>query len=239
MLSPDALAKPLSQTELKHLADFLRSPVVPEGCLTLEGLDGFICAISVGPDLMRPSEWLTWVWGHQDGPEFASEEEAQAIIGSILRHWNTIQRTVRRNPVTDKDTFAPIIEPSAADVPDDATDSALGAAWAKGFMRGMAPFKKQWDTVLDVEEVHKSFIPILLLNHGTQQDLVHEVLTHAKRRQVIDMLPKAVHSLWAFWRHKERKSAANHPVNPSNSKVGRNDPCPCGSGKKFKKCCLH
>jgi len=20
--------------------------------------------------------------------------------------------------------------------------------------------------------------------------------------------------------------------------VGRNDPCPCGSGKKFKKCCL-
>jgi hypothetical protein len=24
-----------------------------------------------------------------------------------------------------------------------------------------------------------------------------------------------------------------------NSKVGRNYPCPCGSGKKFKKCCLH
>ena len=22
-------------------------------------------------------------------------------------------------------------------------------------------------------------------------------------------------------------------------RVGRNDPCPCGSGKKFKKCCLH
>jgi uncharacterized protein YecA (UPF0149 family) len=22
-------------------------------------------------------------------------------------------------------------------------------------------------------------------------------------------------------------------------KVGRNDPCPCGSGKKYKKCCLN
>ena len=22
-------------------------------------------------------------------------------------------------------------------------------------------------------------------------------------------------------------------------KIGRNDPCPCGSGKKYKKCCLH
>jgi uncharacterized protein YecA (UPF0149 family) len=25
---------------------------------------------------------------------------------------------------------------------------------------------------------------------------------------------------------------------PQHSKVGRNDPCPCGSGKKYKKCCL-
>jgi preprotein translocase subunit SecA len=27
------------------------------------------------------------------------------------------------------------------------------------------------------------------------------------------------------------------PVRRGNQKVGRNDPCPCGSGKKFKKCC--
>lgn len=27
------------------------------------------------------------------------------------------------------------------------------------------------------------------------------------------------------------------PARRSEAKVGRNDPCPCGSGKKFKKCC--
>ena len=27
------------------------------------------------------------------------------------------------------------------------------------------------------------------------------------------------------------------PARPRDP-VGRNDPCPCGSGKKFKKCCL-
>jgi uncharacterized protein YecA (UPF0149 family) len=29
------------------------------------------------------------------------------------------------------------------------------------------------------------------------------------------------------------------PLQPyyGSSKIGRNDPCPCGSGKKFKKCC--
>jgi uncharacterized protein YecA (UPF0149 family) len=24
-----------------------------------------------------------------------------------------------------------------------------------------------------------------------------------------------------------------------SKKIGRNDPCPCGSGKKYKKCCLN
>ena len=28
------------------------------------------------------------------------------------------------------------------------------------------------------------------------------------------------------------------PEAPADKKIGRNDPCPCGSGKKFKKCCL-
>jgi preprotein translocase subunit SecA len=31
--------------------------------------------------------------------------------------------------------------------------------------------------------------------------------------------------------------AAAKPIQSSHSKVGRNDPCPCGSGKKYKKCC--
>jgi preprotein translocase subunit SecA len=31
-------------------------------------------------------------------------------------------------------------------------------------------------------------------------------------------------------------SSSNKPK-PDHSKVGRNDPCPCGSGKKFKQCC--
>jgi uncharacterized protein YecA (UPF0149 family) len=27
------------------------------------------------------------------------------------------------------------------------------------------------------------------------------------------------------------------PIRHAEPKIGRNDPCPCGSGKKFKKCC--
>lgn len=27
------------------------------------------------------------------------------------------------------------------------------------------------------------------------------------------------------------------PITRAEPKVGRNDPCPCGNGRKFKKCC--
>ncbi len=32
---------------------------------------------------------------------------------------------------------------------------------------------------------------------------------------------------------------APQPVRAAGAKVGRNDPCPCGSGKKYKHCCMH
>ncbi len=50
----------------------------------------------------------------------------------------------------------------------------------------------------------------------------------------------------AAFRHKENPAAsapmgrsrpAAHHIESEQPKVGRNDPCPCGSGKKYKKCC--
>jgi len=36
----------------------------------------------------------------------------------------------------------------------------------------------------------------------------------------------------------ETAAAAKKPSRRAEAKVGRNDPCTCGSGKKFKQCCL-
>ena len=52
----------------------------------------------------------------------------------------------------------------------------------------------------------------------------------------------AHHELASFRREQERWVFVNGQMNPKGPprrvvKVGRNDPCPCGSGKKYKKCC--
>ena len=39
------------------------------------------------------------------------------------------------------------------------------------------------------------------------------------------------------WFFHDGKMIGQEPIRREEPKVGRNDPCPCGSGKKFKKCC--
>ncbi|WP_334183852.1 MULTISPECIES: SEC-C metal-binding domain-containing protein [Sphingomonadaceae] len=48
-----------------------------------------------------------------------------------------------------------------------------------------------------------------------------------------DLIP-----IWVEMLHRRRLE--NDPHRPSSikrQKIGRNDPCPCGSGRKYKKCC--
>ncbi len=41
------------------------------------------------------------------------------------------------------------------------------------------------------------------------------------------------------WRIRRNKLFSNQRNKKAEEKPGRNDPCQCGSGKKFKQCCLH
>jgi len=62
--------------------------------------------------------------------------------------------------------------------------------------------------------------------------------------EAAEFIPACVTAIAAYWRGKGPKQISMPlPSGPStkpartSTKVGRNDPCPCGSGKKFKKCC--
>jgi uncharacterized protein len=52
--------------------------------------------------------------------------------------------------------------------------------------------------------------------------------------EIHENLPVIVQALYNFWRNKR---AGRHRSTRRRAKSGRNDPCPCGSGRKFKQCC--
>ena len=51
-----------------------------------------------------------------------------------------------------------------------------------------------------------------------------------------DLIPACVVGIDAFWKDRRGRptKGAGRARRP---KVGRNDPCPCGSGRKYKRCC--
>ena len=64
---------------------------------------------------------------------------------------------------------------------------------------------------------------------------------HLAMEEATEFIPACVTAIAAYWRGKG-STQISMPLMPPRSdrpspKIGRNEPCPCGSGKKFKKCC--
>ena len=57
----------------------------------------------------------------------------------------------------------------------------------------------------------------------------------AKAHQLALEIEANLPAIYRYW--LPRRKAAVETVRREEPKVGRNDDCPCGSGKKFKKCC--
>ena len=234
VLAADDLSRPLEPAERDELAAFLSSVAVGPTCLALEGLDGFLCALAAGPEPLPAAEWLPWVWGSDKEPHYDSGEQAQRIVTLMLRQWNSVRDRVPKNPVTGSGGFVPLL----ADMP---VASEYGQRWASGFMRGMSPYQDNWMAALNDPYVHRTFMPILLLAHGTDLELVDEDVTPESRKRLADMLPMSVHMLWTYWREQKRHQPQGGAVQPllADTHVDRDAPCPCGSGKAFRHCCLH
>jgi len=58
----------------------------------------------------------------------------------------------------------------------------------------------------------------------------------SKLRDAIAPNVRALHAYWLTRRARGVQDLARRDRAPL--RVGRNEPCPCGSGKKYKKCCL-
>ncbi|RVR73132.1 aromatic amino acid transport family protein, partial [Citrobacter freundii] len=75
--------------------------------------------------------------------------------------------------------------------------------------------------------------------HGTEENFaVVEKLTPEAFEESVDAIRLAALDLHAYWMAHPQETPVKVPVKV-DAKVGRNDPCPCGSGKKYKQCCLH
>jgi uncharacterized protein len=222
---------PIDRVDLEALDRFLMSERSPPESMMLSDLDGFLTGIAVGPELVMPSEWLPLIWGGE-APEFADEAEAKAILGAIMGRYNEVLRQVA------DDDLDPVFWA-------DRGGTLIAADWAEGFLQAIMLRADAWERLFKSKRDGQLLIPILALCGNENGESLLGIPPDEEDRimeEAAEFIPACVAAIDAYWREKRRTSmpfAAGTPPQPNHasSKVGRNQPCPCGSGKKFKKCC--
>jgi uncharacterized protein len=224
---------PPDRVDLEALDRFLVSDRSPPESMMLSDLDGFLTGIAVGPELVLPSEWLPLIFGG-DTPEFADEAEARAIVGTIMGRYNKILRQVADDDL-DLVFWA------------DSDGTLIAADWAEGFLQAIMLRADAWERLFKSKRDGRLLVPILALCGDKSGESLLGIPPDEEDRimeEAAEFIPACVTAIAAYWREKRSRHlstpVAEGPPSPSThamTKVGRNDPCPCGSGKKFKKCC--
>ena len=227
-------SKPLTEPELDRLTAVL-DQFGGKAAMNLEMLDGFLVALICGPDLVPPSEYLPEIWGGDIvlEDEFAEKPILETFLSMIMRHWNAIIATLQSG-----DVYLPILL-------EDENGDWHGNDWANGFLRGMEIRREQWAPLMEDEEHGGSLVPIFALanehNPDPEMRSYKEPVDAELRETLIVGASAALVSIYHYFeaeRFLGTASISNDTTfRRSAPKTGRNDPCPCGSGKKFKHCC--
>ena len=223
----------LTDKELDRVAEILGRLRGEDG-MSLEMVDGFFTALICGPDLVMPSEYLEEILGGDlNETVFPGLSQLNEFLNLLMRHWNAIIDNLRSGEV-----FVPLLEQDDQGV-EHAND------WAKGFLRGMILRKESWKELLDDEDHGGALVPIFALANEHHPDPkmrpYKEPITTERRDQLIAALVAGVMMIYRYFEPQRRAPNGIHRESETyrrkSPKIGRNDPCYCGSGKKYKKCC--
>jgi uncharacterized protein len=167
------------------------------------------------------------VWGDFE-PEWENEETFSDILSLLIRHMNGIVQTLMEYP----DDFEPLY---LERIVDDRSYIIVDE-WCEGYHRGTELSPYQWQS--GGEAVAALLNPILSFTAATDWK------GHDNADEDVETIQQAIapnaRELHAYWLTRRDDIPQDELIAKHNQPpVGRDDPCPCGSGKKFKKCCLH
>jgi uncharacterized protein len=227
--------KPLSESELDDLDQFLGSESCSEDAMNVSSLHGYLTALAVGPGPVPPSEWLPLVWG-QEEPIFDSQEEGQRIFTLLMRMFNSVAQELEHG----LGEFAPLLYED--DLDRDEEPYMAARDWCLGFGLGVALRADDWRRLFDDQEAAVLLAPIVAFSsEDAMAEILGEVKGEVDRDLLVSMLPISAVALYEYWQKDRRKFVENLTTESAGGhtapRVGRNDPCICGSGKKYKNCC--
>ena len=238
------LDTPLSRAEEGELDRILRR--VRGNIASYPALDGFLAAVVRAPDMIMPGEFLPILQQGKteaDDLKFQDTAEANRFLELVLRQCNVVQRQIAdfgKMERGERVFYWPPIDVT------EGQEIIHAGEWAEGFLIGTRLRPKDWDRFfdLDLDDAEDSYLfPIFVL--ASERDPDPEMrpfdkpLSNDAKREFLKYAVVGIKKIYdAFENDRRRYDKQRATAAGIGPKVGRNEPCPCGSGKKYKKCCL-
>ena len=225
--------------------------------VSLEWLDGAMTALAAGPRALAVMDWRDRLLGDSWSRAFGDPESDREATAVLQARWAVLLKQLdpellmdavdelRLAPVmlewTDEDKAKLVEDGTIAPGTEDEEIPLTGEVWAHGFMDVLQNFKDEWpeqDVETDTGQLFDETtlrIVMLTLHDPAELDKLRDEMFPGEKLERDDLIQEAlfaVQDLRCYWVQNAPK-----PVTRTVEKLpGRNDPCHCGSGKKFKKC---
>jgi uncharacterized protein len=214
----------LTPADLDRLEALLSAEHLQDS-MTLDALQGFFCAVASAPAPIEPKRWIESALGEH---AFANDDEAREVTDLLKRFFNDTARDLAGETGLDVITY-----------PVEEGEEEL-AVWCEGYLVGVAIADPDWFTAGDDETVDELLFPFMALSGRLKEHALEsgepweegeaeEKLMEGAREAFYETVEEA----YQYWFDTRINRI---PQVREGGKVGRNDPCPCGSGKKYKSC---
>lgn len=243
ILQPSRTIKPMTNDfqlidsqEISRMDDILAKH---ENAMEIGALDGFLTAVALAASTadMTEEDLLPYVFSEEgdpaavpDEPElFKLIEERRRMIKAAFQAGNGLDPVV----LYDLDDDGNTIEPKTLKAVREQLEP-----WASGFLVGASLWQEN-----EYDEAFEGMMPIFNLApsiidqmHEEDPDTFNLESYHQDDDKPYS-LQEGLYDLVEAAFNLRKELAPNQPIRREEKRVGRNDPCPCGSGKKYKQCC--
>ncbi|MFN3861132.1 MAG: UPF0149 family protein [Roseateles sp.] len=245
----------LTDAEFAELDELLAATPAPLQPLDASMLDGYLCGVIVQPRLIPMDEWLPNIFDYDGGllPDSVDAAWLERITQLVQRRHAALNKGLVENGwfdpvILDIDDEAAEPEP----LPEDATEeeraardsyAALGPIsralmpWVAGFQHAALCFPELAELPNDdVAAALARLYRHLPAETPQEKEVVATLNREHPLKDLDDAIEELVVTVADLADLTEAERYRVETIKRETPKVGRNDPCPCGSGRKYKVC---
>jgi uncharacterized protein len=188
-------------------------------------LHGFFTGLVCSPTLIMPSTYMPVIWGQNNQPNYESIEEATRLHVTCGELWNLISGDLHNN--------------NSLNFPFALADKNSLLDWLEGFLHATTCLQDDWKILAEDKEASSLLALIVSMHQKYKEDKDIDL-----DKDDISWLIKSIAHIYRFFlalrtKHNFKSNNFDNSIELSATrKIKRNELCPCGSGKKYKKCCI-